>query len=167
MSRAFIKEPDGDAAVEDLSEIPISPHPNIVTARGLQLIEDKITELRAGLEAQGDKDRATAVRLSRDLRYWIARKASAELAPSPDDNEEVRFGHRITLSRNGRKEIFQIVGQDEAEPAQSLLSYVSPLARAVIGAAMGDIVRMGEQDIEILEINPADIKNPRALQRED
>jgi len=152
MSRAFTKEADGDAAVEDLSEIPISPHPNIVTARGLQLIEDKIAELRTSIEAQGDKDRATAARLSRDLRYWIARKASAELAPLPADNEEVRFGHTVILMRNGNTESFQIVGQDEADPAQGFLSYVSPLARALIGAAVGETVQMGEQEIEILDI---------------
>jgi transcription elongation GreA/GreB family factor len=153
MSRAFTKEADGDAAVEDLPEIPISPYPNIVTARGLQLIEGKLAQLRGEIEEVDGKDRATTARLARDLRYWTARRASAETASPPASTDEVRFGHSVTLLRHGQEETFRIVGQDEADPSQGLLSYVSPLGRALVGSSAGDVVTMGDQDIEILKIN--------------
>lgn len=152
MSRAFTKEPDGDSTIDDLPEIPISPHPNIVTASGFQKIENRISELQAELQSAKGKDRSMEARVSRDLRYWNARRASAETAPTQADTEEVRFGHSVTIMRNGQQETFRIVGQDEADPSQGLLSYVSPLARALIGRGVGDHISSDPHDIEIINI---------------
>lgn len=152
MSRAFVKEADGDAAVEDLPDLPVSPHPNIVTARGLELIDAKISELQDKLNTQLKPDRSALAHLTRDLRYWAARRATAELAPPQDDISEVRFGHKVTIDRNGKRETFRIVGQDEADPAQGLLSYVSPLAQALMGNMVGDVIAFGPAEVEIIDI---------------
>lgn len=157
MSRAFVKEPDGDAAYDDLPERLVSPHKNLVTAEGLAQIEGEVTRLSiAYAAAQASGDRAALNAAARDLRYWTARRASAELVDASGDVDEVRFGGRVTLLRSdGRRQSFRIVGEDEADPAQGTLSYVSPLARALMGKSAGDTVRVGSDEIEILSIDAA------------
>jgi transcription elongation GreA/GreB family factor len=102
--------------------------------------------------AAGDRD--AAARIGRDLRYWQARRASAELIPAPADNGQVRFGSRITLrDASGRMRTLRIVGEDEADPRAGTLSYVAPLARALIGKAAGDEVAAPGGRMEILAID--------------
>jgi len=155
MSRAFVKEPDGSAAFEELPERLVSPHPNLVTAEGLAGIEREVERhSRAYAEAQASGDRAALNVAARDLRYWSARRASAELVDTASDGSEVRFGSRVTILRaDGGRRTYRIVGEDEADPAQGTLSYVSPLALALRGKAPGDTVAMGGGEIEILEIH--------------
>lgn len=155
MSRAFVKETDGTDFSEDLPERPISPHPNYVTARGLALIEDEITRLRTLLaDAQATADRNAIAHLSRDLRYWTARRASAEVIPLPKSADAVHFGAVVTIERDdGRRQTFRIVGQDEADPTRGLLSYVSPLATALMGKRVGDVVPAGSGEAEVTAID--------------
>ncbi len=151
MSRAFVKEDDD--AVEDLPERPVSSAPNLVTAEGLAAIEAEVAQLTAALAQTKADDRATRARIGRDLRYWTARRGSAQLTPPPDDNEIVRFGSRVSIERDdGRRQTFRIVGEDEADPERGTLSYVSPLARALMGRSVGDSVRVAGADAEILDI---------------
>jgi transcription elongation GreA/GreB family factor len=154
MSRAFVKEPDGLAAFEELPERLISDHPNLVTDEGLRQIEEEVARLsRAYAEAQASGDRAALNVAARDLRYWTQRRATAELVPAPSDREEVRFGARVTLVRaDGRRQSFRIVGEDEADPAQGTVSYVSPLARALLGKGVGDTARVGGGEVEVVAI---------------
>ncbi len=154
MSRAFVKEPDGLAAFEELPERLISDNPNLVTDEGLRQIEDEVARLsRAYADAQASGDRAALNVAARDLRYWTQRRATAELVPAPSDRDEVRFGARVTLVRaDGRRQSFRIVGEDEADPARGTLSYVSPLARALLGKGVGDTARVGGGDVEIVAI---------------
>lgn len=151
MSRAFVKEDDDAAAA--LPERPISPHPNYVTPAGLAGIEAETARLQAEMHAAaGDRD--AAARIGRDLRYWQARRASAELIPAPADNGQVRFGSRITLrDASGRMRTLRIVGEDEADPRAGTLSYVAPLARALIGKAVGDEVAAPGGLMEIVAID--------------
>jgi len=156
MSRAFVKESDD---VPELPDRPLSEHPNLVTERGLALIEAAIVAHRAALaEAQANEDRAAIAAASRELRYWNARRASAELQPPPADCDSVHFGCRVTLHRDpppvkGRSKVaYTIVGEDEADPTKGTLSYISPLARSLMGKEVGDIVPMGEGEAEILKI---------------
>ncbi|MBN8993659.1 MAG: transcription elongation factor GreA [Rhizobiales bacterium] len=151
MSRAFVKESDG--AGEALPERPISPHPNYVTPAGMAGIEAETVRLQREMAAAaGDRD-ATA-RIGRDLRYWQARRASAELIPAPADNAEVRFGSRVTLrDASGRVRTFRIVGEDEADPGAGTISYVAPLARALAGKAVGDEVTVPGGTAEIVAID--------------
>jgi transcription elongation GreA/GreB family factor len=153
MSRAFVKEDDSGGA-DVLPDRPISPHPNFVTPEGLAAIEQKLTELgerhAAALKAE---DRAAQGATARDLRYWSARRASAQVVKAPDAPSEAAFGTTVTIERDdGRTQTWRIVGEDEADPARGTLSYVSPVARALIGKRVGDVVRAGNSDAEIVAI---------------
>ena len=156
MSRAFVKETD---AVPELPDRPVSPHPNVVTPRGLALIEAELERYRTALaEASAAEDRSAAAAASREIRYWSARRANAEPQPKPSSNEIVRFGSRVTIEREAahgaaaRNQTFTIVGEDEADPAAGTLSYIAPLARALLGKGVGDVVSAGQGEAEIVRI---------------
>ncbi len=157
MSRAFVKEPDETAPVEDLPERPVGNERNLVTPRGLGLIEAEITRLAAALSAAQQADDPMAVAVAgRDLRYWTARRASAETVPPVHGTATVRFGLTVTLeNEQGAVRRYRIVGIDEADPAQGLLSYVSPLATALLGKQAGATARIGENEWEIAAIEPS------------
>jgi transcription elongation GreA/GreB family factor len=150
MSRAFVKEDDD--AVEDLPDRPVSTAPNLVTAEGLAAIDAEITRLGDEL-AQAGENRADRARISRDVRYWSARRSTAQLVPPPADCGVVRFGCTVTVERDdGRAHTYRIVGEDEAAPENGTLSHVSPLARALMGKEVGDTVRVAEHEFEITQI---------------
>jgi transcription elongation GreA/GreB family factor len=151
MSRAFVKETEDLA---DLPDRPISELPNDVTAEGLNRIEQSLAAAEAALAAaQSTGDRAAEATARRDLRYWSARRATARVAPEPADNSLVRLGHTVTIVReDDRRQTFRIVGEDEADPAHGTISHASPLARALFGKAVGDVVAIAGGDAEILEI---------------
>lgn len=152
MSRAFVKEQDGPDIFDELPDRPLSPHPNLVTARGLAAIEAEVARLQAELPTVGD-DREARARLGRDLRYWQHRLSSAELMPPPPDARTVHFGSTVTIAReDGTKRTYSIVGEDEADPADGRISYVSPLARALLGKSVGEVVTAGQVEAEILSI---------------
>jgi transcription elongation GreA/GreB family factor len=88
------------------------------------------------------------------MRYFTDRLRTAQLVPPPTDFSAVAFGHRVTFSRDdGRRQAFRIVGEDEADPRNGSISYVSPVACALIGRAAGEIVLSGDREIEILSID--------------
>ncbi|MCU0955075.1 MAG: transcription elongation factor GreA [Hyphomicrobium sp.] len=153
MSRAFVKEDSGEG-LEDLPDRPISEHRNLVTADGLAAIDAEVRRLTAAYAAaQASADRAELQRLARDLRYWSQRQQSAEPMPEPVANGAVQFGSRVTLLRaDGRRVTYRLVGEDEADPSRGTISYVSPLARALIGKGEGDNVPMGAATAEIERI---------------
>jgi len=153
MSRAFVKESDG-AEGQDLPELMVSPHRNLVTPAGLGQIEATVERLQAALsEARAAEDRASIARIQRDLRYWSGRQRTAEVVVPPVAAGTVRFGSSVALQkRDGRSIRYQIVGEDEADPANGRISYVSPIARLLIGAAVGDTVTLADGEAEILEI---------------
>lgn len=158
MSVAFTKEGDSEAAAADLPDRPISPHPNLVTASGLAAIEAALAEARAAYAAAQagggvEADRTAMARATRDLRYWSARRANAQLMPEPADREAVRFGAAVTVEReNGRRQTFRITGEDEADPAQGTISYVSPMARALLGKSVGDTAEVAGTELEVVAI---------------
>jgi transcription elongation GreA/GreB family factor len=154
MSSAFVKEPEGGEAFEDLPDRPISPHPNFVTPEGLAQIEAEVTRLRAEhAAAQTGEDKVAATKTARELRYWSARHASAQVVDPPKGASEVHFGSTVTIERDdGRRQTFRIVGEDEANPAKGSISYVSPLARALTGKTVGEVVQAGGSDAEIVSI---------------
>jgi transcription elongation GreA/GreB family factor len=151
MSRAFVNE---DNFVDDLPDRPVSPHPNHVTKRGFQLIEAALEDSRRAYgEAQAAGDREALAKARRDLRYWSARRASAIVTPAAPGADAVQFGNRVTIVRDdGREQTFRIVGEDEADPAQGSISHASPLARALIGKRVGDTIRAGKDEAEIIAI---------------
>ena len=149
MSKAFVKE-DVDGLSEILPDREISPHANLVTPEGLAQIEATVAKLRKDqAEAKGAADQT----LARDLRYWTAQRASAQLIVD-SDTSRVRFGSRVTVRRSdGRTETYRIVGVDEADPKHGTVSYVSPLAQALIDREVGDTVEVGRISRQILEIS--------------
>lgn len=151
MSRAFVKE---DAVLEDVVDRPISSHPNYVTAAGLEQTERAFEAARqAHIAAQTIGDRAELAKAASELRYWSARRSSARvLTPNPN-RDAVQFGSTVTVMRGGRKQTFQIVGEDEAAPPNGKLSYVSPLARAIMNKKVGDTADLGGSEIDLLAIS--------------
>lgn len=157
MSVAFRRDGD-EEHLEPKFEIPIPPGPNLVTARGLALIEAQVAALTAQLATlagQADND-AAVLSAKRDLRYWHNRQITAELMPPPPDGI-VAFGASVTFRLNGTARTLQIVGDDEADPANGMIAFSAPLARALMGAEAGELIEFAgkEEAIEILAISAA------------
>lgn len=159
MSVAFTKEDSAETAAETvLPERPISPHPNLVTAAGLQALEAQLAEARAAVEAAQAIDDVNERRRQeagplRDARYFAARLRSAQLIADPVSTEAVAFGSTVTFRRaDGRVQTYRIVGEDEADPKAGTISFVAPVARLLMGKEAGDVVGSGNQELEIVAI---------------
>lgn len=158
MSVAFTKDQDSEAAAADLPDRPISPHPNLVTPQGLAALDAALAQARAAYgaaQAGGgvDADRTAMARATRDLRYYSARRATAQLVEPPQARSTVAFGLSVTFDRDdGRRQTFRIVGEDEADPAQGAVCYVSPLAKALLGKTVGDVAMLEGAGVEIVAI---------------
>jgi transcription elongation GreA/GreB family factor len=152
MSRAFVKETD---EIAPLPERPVSPYPNYVTEQGLVAMEAELARLVTVYgEAQSANDRDALASVGRDLRYWQQRRASAELFRPAEAPDTVQFGSTVTIRRDdGRQQSWRIVGEDEADPTKGSISYVAPLARALIGKSVGDVVNAGVAEAEIIAID--------------
>ena len=153
MSKAFTKEPETGDVYDDLPDRPVSPH-NLVTPKGLEMIEADLARLHLEhAAAQEANDRALLAKTNRDLRYWTSRRATAQVMEPPTDAKEVHFGSTVTILReDGRRQTYRIVGEDEADPSAGTLSYVSPVAQALMGKQVGDVVEAGAAEAEIVEI---------------
>jgi transcription elongation GreA/GreB family factor len=153
MSRAFVKESDGGEG-EELVELKVSPHRNLVTAEGLAQIEAAVERLRGELSAaRAAADRAAVRRIQRDLRYWSERQRTAERVPAGPAGGKARFGSHVALENpDGSRVEYRIVGEDEADPARGSISWVSPLARKLIGASVGDEIELQDGSAEIVEV---------------
>jgi transcription elongation GreA/GreB family factor len=152
MSRAFVRETDNDAT--GLPDRPISPHRNLVTEAGLAAIEAALDRFEAAHSATEDKgDREADATAMRELRYWRARRANAEVVKPSDDKSKASFGMTVTVRRDdGREQSFKIVGEDEADPSHGTVSYVSPLARAVLAHGPGETVVFANSEAVILAV---------------
>jgi transcription elongation GreA/GreB family factor len=155
MAVAFTREEDYESRAADLPDRPVSAHPNLVTASGLAAIETALAAARAAyaaaqVEGGVSADRTAMARATRDLRYWQARRASAQLTEPDAEPGRVVFGRTVEFEReDGRKQAFRIVGEDEADPANGSVSYVSPLAAALLGKAAGDVVTVNGAELEV------------------
>ncbi len=137
MSVAFRRDSD-EEHLEPKFELPIPPGPNLVTARGLALIEARLAEIEAQLTTDLTEDERKAV--LRDARYWRHQLTSTQIAPAPD-GKTVAIGTVVTFVRgSGEQRTIEIVGHDEADPGADRVSFSAPLARALIGAEVGEEV---------------------------
>jgi transcription elongation GreA/GreB family factor len=163
MSRAFVKENDLEHAGIDIPERPLSDEPNYVTPNGLKLLNDQIDALEKEREILKQKKDDPIVKqkiavIERDMRYYAARIESAILtSPKEEDHGVVLFGAKVTVEdEDGRVSTFEIVGEDEADIHQGKVSYLSPLAEALIGSKLGDEVTwekpMGDTYLTIQKI---------------
>jgi transcription elongation GreA/GreB family factor len=159
LSVAFTKEESAETAAETLlPDRPISPHPNLVTEAGLKALTLQLREARDAFEAVqttedvNERRRLSAIPL-RDIRYFSERLRTAQLVPDPASTDAVAFGSTVTFSRaDGRVQTYRIVGEDEADPKAGSISFASPVARSLIGKAVGDVVGAGQQELEIVAI---------------
>ena len=154
MSKAFTRESDDDG-VPDLPDREISNFPNLVSPRGLTLIDAEIARYSdAHAEALSQDDKEAVARATRELRYWTARRNTALVQPAPAGSCEVTFGSAVTILRqDGRRSSFRIVGEDEADPTKGLLSWASPLARAMTGKGVGEEIEAGATEATITAIS--------------
>jgi transcription elongation GreA/GreB family factor len=136
MSVAFRREQD-DEHLEPKFELPIPHGPNLVTARGFALIEARLTEVEARLVPELTEEERKQV--LRDARYWRHQAASAQVVPVPD-GETVAIGTVVTIEQDGKRRTIEIVGHDEADPQAGRLVFSAPLARALLGAEVGEEV---------------------------
>ncbi len=159
MSVAFTKEGDSEASAADLPDRPISPHPNFVTREGMAALDEALAAARAAyaLAQAGDNigaDRTAMARATRDLRYYVARRGNAKLVEPEGGDGVIRFGSRVTLEQDdGVRRSYRIVGEDEADPARGSVSYVSPIAQALMGKAVGDEAQVAGRQIEIVAVD--------------
>jgi len=154
MSRAFTRDGQENEAADVLPDRPVSPHRNLVTRRGLALTDAALAESReAFAAAEREGDRAGMARASRDIRYWTARRASAELSEPAAADENVRFGSLVELAYDdGRTLCWRIVGEDEADGSTGRISHVAPLAKALFGRGEGDRLTVGKSEVEIRRV---------------
>jgi len=159
MSVAFTKEDSAETASETmLPDRPISEHPNLVTAEGLKALERQLAEAQAAIEAAAgiddvnEKRRQQALPL-RDARYFSERVRTAQVIDPPTSHDVVAFGSTVTFERDdGRVQTYRIVGEDEADPKAGTISFVAPVARLLMGKAVGDVASMSGQELEITKI---------------
>ena len=152
MSRAFVRETDSDTS--GLPDRPLSPHRNLVTEAGLADIEASLDRFEAAHRAAADQgDREAAAMALREVRYWRARRASAEVVKPSEGKGKAAFGMTVTVRRDdGREQSFKIVGEDEADPSRGTVSYVSPLARAVLAHGPGETIMIANSEAVILDV---------------
>ena len=121
----------------------VLPHPNLVTESGLKALEFQLHQAREAYEtAQKIEDvnerRRQAANPLRDARYSAARVRTAQVINNPTSTATVAFGSTVTFRRDdGRVQKYHIVGEDEADPKAGSVSFVSPVARSLVGKAVG------------------------------
>jgi transcription elongation GreA/GreB family factor len=152
VSRAFVRETD--SGITGLPDRPLSPHRNLVTEAGLADIEAALDRFEAAHRAAAEQgDREAAAMALREVRYWRARRASAEVVKPSEGKGKAAFGMTVTVRRDdGREQSFKIVGEDEADPSRGTISYVSPLARAVLAHGPGERIMIANSEAIILDV---------------
>jgi transcription elongation GreA/GreB family factor len=163
MSRAFVKEADDELSADELPERPLNDHPNYVTPHGLDLLHARLKELQAQRDRLKADDEPLArqklLETKRDIRYYRAQIERAEIVNSAGQpRDEVHFGATVTiLDEADKRQVFHIVGDDEADIAANRISWASPLAKAMMGAKVGDVVKWqrpaGASEVEIVAIS--------------
>ncbi len=160
MSVAFVKEESAETAAETLlPDRPISPHTNLVTETGFRALEAQLLQAREAYQAAGliediNERRRQAANPLRDMRYFAARVHTAQIVPTLAASDAVAFGSTVTFRRDdGRRQTYRIVGEDEADPKAGSISFVSPVARILLSKSVGDVVQVGEQELEIIAIS--------------
>ena len=157
--RIGFREESAEVAQEvTLPPRAISAHPNLVTQAGLRALERALTDSQQALKAAqaipDANERRRALELAaRDVRYFAERVVGAVPQPEPVDTVVVAFGSQVTILReDGRRQMFWIVGEDEADPRGGSIAYVSPLAERLIGKRIGEAVEMDGRGIEIVAV---------------
>lgn len=163
MSRAFVKENDLEHAGIDIPERPVSLETNYVTPNGLNQLKESADKLEQDRQKLTDTDnpiiKQKKMRIERDLRYFSSRLKSAILVkPINQSQNIVLFSAKVdVLNELAVKLQFEIVGEDEADIKNNKISYLSPLAKILIGSRVNDeviwIKPSGQELLVITHIN--------------
>lgn len=179
MSKAFVRESDGDEdeELEPSLKLPSGTR-NYITPAGHARLKDElehlvkrerphVVEVVAWAASNGDRSengdyiygKRRLREIDRRIRFLTKRLDIAEVVDPlrQGDNDQVFFGARVLIAdSDGSENTYTIVGVDEANASLGRISWISPLARALIKAREGDVVRfqspVGVREIEILEV---------------
>jgi transcription elongation factor GreB len=164
MSRAFVKEQDGDAPDDGLPESPVSSGPNYVTREGLADLQSRLAAAQSDIErlreSQGKLASKSALSRARaEVRRLQRRLDAAVLVTSEAPDGEISLGMHVTIEHlDGSRQTFAIVGEDEADPLGGLVSWKSPLGEALLGKREGDVATWhrpaGDLDVKIISASP-------------
>jgi len=188
MSKAFTRE--SDAPDDELDGAEESPIPagakNYLTPAGWQRMRDElkwlvnterpeVTRVVSWAASLGDRSenadyfygKKRLREIDRRIRYLTKRLEVAEVVDpaTREETDQVFFGATVTYLNSAREERrISIVGIDETDPARQYISWISPVARALIKAREGDTVTLktpgGEEALEILEVRYQAIPMP-------
>jgi len=159
MSRAFIKENDLEHAGIDIPERPISHEKNYVTPTGLKELRNALDNLdkerQSFIGNENSNIKQKKMRVERDIRYFSSRLKSAILVDPLNQNKEIiLFSAKVkVLTIDKKSHEFEIVGEDEADIKKNKISYLSPIAKSLIGSRINDeVVWNKPSENEILTI---------------
>lgn len=165
MSKAFTKEsdegPGGEVHLEPKDPLPAGTK-NYVTPEGAAALRDELSRLEREPRPKpgGDKARKKALdALERRLQFLRERVANMTVVdPGSQDKDSVHFGATVTVAdEEGNEKSYRIVGVDESDPSKGKISWISPIAKALISARVGDVVTLelpdGNAELEILQID--------------
>ncbi len=179
MSKAFVKEDAGENEDDDNeSSTPVPGGKNYITPGGLKRMRDELNKLLdeerpamvktvSWAAANGDRSengdyiygKRRLREIDKRVRFLSKRIDIAHpVDPSQQSGKKVLFGATVqVLGEDGRKRTFSIVGIDETDPAHGRISWISPLATALMKGSEGDVVTMktpkGDEDLEILKVS--------------
>lgn len=166
MSKAFTKETD-EGPFEELVPEPKDLLPagvrNYVTPEGAEALRAELKrleeEVRPAITGQDPESKKKLAAVDRRLRFLQERVGHMEVVdPDTQERDSVRFGARVAVAdENGDERVYKIVGVDESDPSQGKISWISPIAKALISARVGDVVSIelpdGDVELEVLEID--------------
>lgn len=186
MSRAFVNESDAQFEGQDVPAIKIPLPPgarNYMTPQGAERLRSELQQLsqaeRPRLSAelarsvsgaeQADREALSRLRLrlrevERRIEYLGAMLSRLEVVdPRDQDPQRVAFGATVSVREEGAAEAppesYRIVGVDESDPAQGRVSWISPLARALTSARVGEVVTLelpdGRRRLRVLSVEYA------------
>ena len=177
MSKAFVKESDGDEEETEVSSIIPAGTKNYITPVGAERLKaelkallyeerPKVVQTVSWAASNGDRSengdyiygKRRLREIDRRIRFLTKRIQSFEIVdPSKQKSERILFGAKGTIEdADGKKKIFQIVGIDESDPAHGKVSWISPIAKAVLNKEVGDVVNLrtprSEEELEIVGV---------------
>lgn len=179
MNKAFVRESDGDDEEELSPSLKLPPGTkNYITPAGHARLKDEmehlvkrerphVVEIVSWAASNGDRSengdyiygKRRLREIDRRIRFLSKRLDAAEVVDPlrQGDSDQVFFGARVTIAdQDGQENTYTIVGIDETDVARGRISWISPLARALIKAKEGDSIRfqspLGVREIDILEV---------------